>query len=117
MAGVIPLCGTELTLSTSYHPHTDGQTEIVNEWVEGYLRNYVSGQLRAWVKWIHLCEYCYNSTYHMTIQMTPFRALYGYDAPSFLDLLLSDSRVSSASDVLQENQDIMRALRENIQKA
>ena len=49
--------------------------------------------------------------------MTPYRALYGYDAPSFLDLLLSESRVPSASDLLQENQDIMRALRENIQEA
>jgi hypothetical protein len=38
------LSGMELTPSTSYHPQTDGQTEIVNKWVEGYLRNYVSGQ-------------------------------------------------------------------------
>jgi hypothetical protein len=37
------LVGMALTPSTSYHPHTDGQTEIVNKWVEGCLRNYVSG--------------------------------------------------------------------------
>lgn len=82
------LCGTELTSSTSYHPQTDGQTEIVNKWVEGYLRNYIAGQQKAWVKWIYLCEYCYNSTYHMSIQMSPFMALYGYEVPSFMDLLL-----------------------------
>lgn len=111
------LCGTELTPSTSYHPQTERQTEIVNKWVEGYLRNYISRQQKAWVKWLHFCEYCYNSTQHMTIQMTPFRALYGYDAPSFLDLLLSDCRVPSVGELLQENQDIMSALRENIQKA
>lgn len=110
------LCRTELTSSTSYHPQTDGQTKIVNKWVEGYLRNYSSGWQKAWVKWLYLCEYCYNTTHHMSIHMTPYRALYGYDAPSFLDLLLSDSRVPSANDLLQENQDIMRALRENIQK-
>ena len=84
------LCGIELTPNTSYRSQTDGQTEIVNKWVEGYLRNYVAGQ-RAWVQWIYLCEYCYNTTYHMTIQMTPFMALYGYEAPIFLDFLLGDS--------------------------
>jgi hypothetical protein len=36
------LVGTTLTPSTSYHPHTDGQTEIVKKWVEGYLRNYIA---------------------------------------------------------------------------
>jgi hypothetical protein len=50
------LVGTTLTPSTSYHPQTDGQTEIVNKWVEGYLRNYVAGQQKAWVKWLHLGE-------------------------------------------------------------
>lgn len=111
------LCRTELTPSTSYHPQTNGQTEIVNKWVEGYLRNYIARQQKAWVKWIYLCEYCYNSTYHMSIQMSPFMALYGYKAPNFMDLLLSDSRVPSARDLLQENQDIVKALRENITKA
>jgi transposase InsO family protein len=38
------LVGIELTLSISYHPQTNGQTEIVNKWVEVYLRNYVLGQ-------------------------------------------------------------------------
>jgi hypothetical protein len=32
------LIGTELATSTNYHPKTDGQIEIVNKWVEGYLR-------------------------------------------------------------------------------
>ena len=82
------MCGTKLTPSTSYHPQTDGQIEIVNKWVEGYLRNYVTTQQRAWVKWLHMGEYCYNTTYHMYINMTPFMALYGYEAPSFMDMVL-----------------------------
>jgi hypothetical protein len=65
----------ELTPSTSYHPQTDGQTDIVNKWVKEYLRNYVGGQQRTWVKWLHLGENCYNTTFHMSIGMTPFRAL------------------------------------------
>ncbi|KAH9295309.1 hypothetical protein KI387_038897, partial [Taxus chinensis] len=109
------LSGTELTPSTSYHPQTDDQTEIVNKWVEGYLRNYVSGQQRAWVKWLHLGEYCYNTTYHMSITMSPFMALYGYEAPNFMDLLFGDNKVPKAKDLLQESQDIMKSLKENLQ--
>jgi hypothetical protein len=69
---LLRLVGTELTPSTSYYPQTDGQTEIVNKWVEGYLRNYVSGRQRAWVRRLHLGEQCYNTTFHMSIDMTPF---------------------------------------------
>ena len=88
------MAGTELATSTSYHPQTDGQTEIVNKWVEGYLRNYVGEQQRTWVRWLHMGEYCYNTTYHMAIRMSLFRALYGYDAPSFIETVFGDSRVT-----------------------
>lgn len=69
------------------------------------------------MKWLQLSEYCFSTMYHMSIQMTPFMALYGYDAPSFLDLLFSNSRVPGARDLLQENWVIMRSLKENMYKA
>jgi hypothetical protein len=97
------LTGTELATSTSYHPQTDGKTEIVNKWVEGYLRNYVGGQQHTWVIWLHMGEYCYNTTYHMSIKMSPFRALYGYDAPSFIETVFGDSRVLGAKDWVEES--------------
>jgi hypothetical protein len=86
------LVGTALTPSTSYHPQMDGQTEIVNKWVEGYLRNYVAGQQKAWARWLHLGEYCYNTTQHTSIGMSPFRALYSYDPLSFVEISFGDSR-------------------------
>ena len=70
------MVGIDLTPSTSYHPQTDGQKEIVNKSLEGYLRNYVVGQQRKWIKWLHLGEFFYNTTFHIFIGMTPFRALY-----------------------------------------
>jgi hypothetical protein len=101
--------------STSYHPQTDGKTEIVNKWLEGYLRNYVSGQQKAWIKWLHLGEHCYNTTYHMSIGMTPFKALYGYDATTFVDRAFGDNRAPKAKDWIQESQDILRTLKDNLQ--
>jgi hypothetical protein len=48
-------------------------------------------------------EYCYNTTYHMSIRMSPFRELYGYDAPSFIDAAFGDNRVSEAKDWVEES--------------
>ena len=52
----------------------------------------------------------------MSIQMNPFKALYGFNAPSFVDFLMSDVRVPRARDFLQERKDIVDVLRDNIAK-
>ena len=54
--------------------------------------------------------------------MTPFKALYGYNALSFVDLIIcdfimSDFRAPHAGDFLQESKDIVDVLRDNISKA
>jgi hypothetical protein len=109
--------GAKLTPSTSYHPQTNGQTKIVNKWVESYLRNYVSGQQRAWLRWLHLGEHCYNTTFHMSIGMAPFRTLYGYDAPTLMDIVFGDSRDPKAKDWIVESQEILKVLKENLHMA
>lgn len=92
----------ELTPITSYHPHINRQTKVVNKWVESYPCNYVLGWQKAWVKWLHLGEFFCNSTFHMSIKMPSFMALYGYEAPNFVDLLFGDCRLPRAKD-LQES--------------
>lgn len=66
---------------------------------------------------MYLGEHCYNTTYHISIGMTPFKALYGYDAPYFIDRIFGDSKAPLAKDWIQESQEILRALKENIQVA
>ena len=114
---IFQLVGTNLTPSTSYQPQTDGQTEKVNKWLEVYLSNYVAGQQKAWLCWLHLGEYCYNTTHHISIGMTPFQALYGYEALSFSDVMFGASKAPRAKEWIQENQDILRALKDNISTA
>jgi hypothetical protein len=82
----------QLITSTNCHPQTDGQNEIINKWVEGYLINYVAGQQRVWVKWLHLGEYYYNTTHHLSIDMYPFKDLYGCDSLNFMEISFGDSR-------------------------
>ena len=54
---IFRLEGAQLTPSTIYHPQIDGKIERVNQWLEGYLRNYVGEQQKAWEKWLHLVSF------------------------------------------------------------
>lgn len=53
----------------------------------------------------------------MSIGMSPFKALYGYDATSFVDLILTRSRAPSAKDFIQQSNNILEALKENLREA
>ena len=51
----------------------------------------------------------------MFIGMALFKALYGYEPLSFINIVLGDSHVARARDWLQERQDILRYWKENLQ--
>jgi hypothetical protein len=63
----------------------------------------------------HMGEYCYNTTHHMSIRMSPFIGLYGYDAPTFVETIFGDSRFPGAKDWVEESQRILWAVKENLQ--
>ena len=66
--------GTQLNLSTTYHPETDGQTERVNQVLEDMLKMYVMDQQTRWEKYLPLVEFAYNNSCHNSIGMPPFEA-------------------------------------------
>jgi len=64
--------GVDLRLSSSYHPQTDGQTEVLSRCLENYLRCMFVQNPKDWVNWLPLAEWWYNTTYQSAIQKTPF---------------------------------------------
>lgn len=66
------------TLSTAYHPETDGQTERMNASLEQYLRLYVTYLQDDWADWLPLAEFAANDTVSETTTVTPFFANYGF---------------------------------------
>jgi hypothetical protein len=65
--------GVRLTLSTAFHPQTNGLTERTNEVVTAALRHYVTADLNNWDEYLPLVEFALNSSYHEAIKTTPFR--------------------------------------------
>ena len=69
--------GTKLNLSPTFHPATDGQTERTIQTLEDMLRACVMDFQGSWVDRLHLIEFSYNNSYHASIKMAPYEALYG----------------------------------------
>nr|GEX65195.1 putative reverse transcriptase domain, ribonuclease H-like domain, aspartic peptidase domain protein [Tanacetum cinerariifolium] len=69
--------GTQLDMSTSYHPETDGKSERTIHTLEDMLRAYVINFGKGWEKHLPLVEFSYNNSYHASIKAAPFEALYG----------------------------------------
>ena len=93
---------TQLAHSSSYHPQSDGQTEIVNKCLEGYLRYFASEKQTQWVKWLPFVEWWYNTSFHMASKMSPFMELYGYHPPSIISPLKGNSKFQVVQDHLQK---------------
>ncbi|GJZ30059.1 putative reverse transcriptase domain-containing protein [Tanacetum coccineum] len=69
--------GTDISMSTTYHPETDGQSEMTIQTLEDMLRACVIDFGKGWVKHLLLAEFSYNNNYHASIKAAPYEAMYG----------------------------------------
>nr|GEV54648.1 putative reverse transcriptase domain-containing protein [Tanacetum cinerariifolium] len=69
--------GTQLDMSTTYHPETDGQSERTIQTLKEILRACVIDFRKGWDRQLPLIEFSYNNSYHTSIKAAPFEALYG----------------------------------------
>jgi len=69
--------GTQLRMSLAYHSQTDGQSERTIQSLEDLLRACVLDHLGTWSDVLPLVEFTYNNSYHSSIGMAPYEALYG----------------------------------------
>ncbi|GJT76381.1 putative reverse transcriptase domain-containing protein [Tanacetum coccineum] len=69
--------GTQLDMSTAYHPEIDGQNERTIQTLKDMLRACVIDFEKGWDKHLPLIEFSYNISYHTSIKVAPFEALYG----------------------------------------
>ncbi|GKC10217.1 ty3-gypsy retrotransposon protein [Tanacetum coccineum] len=100
-----------LLKSTYYHPQTDGQTEVVNICLEGYLRCMIGEHPKEWARWLSLAELWYNSNFYISIQTTPFESVYGIPPPIHVPYLGDLSKVKAMDKTLKEREEFIQTLK------
>ncbi len=75
--------GVTVSLSSGYHPQTNGQTERKIQELGRYLRSYCHDDQHSWSRFLPWAEYAQNSLRQDTNRLTPFQCVLGYQPPLF----------------------------------
>ncbi|XP_010530494.1 PREDICTED: uncharacterized protein LOC104807077 [Tarenaya hassleriana] len=78
--------GTKLVFSTTCHPQTDGQTEVVNRTLAALLRATIGNNLKNWLECLPHVEFAYNRATHSASKHSPFEVVYGFNPLTPLDM-------------------------------
>ncbi|XP_072065932.1 uncharacterized protein [Arachis hypogaea] len=106
--------GTKLCLSTAYHPQTDGQSERTIQTLEDMLKACVLDQPGNWNCYMQLVEFAYNNSFHVSIGMAPYEALYGRKCQSPLCWYEHDEASVLGPDLIAETTENIKKIRARI---
>lgn len=111
------LQGTQFNFSSSYHPQTDGQTEVVNRTLEMYLRCFTGHRPKEWARWIPWAEYCYNTSIHSATKKSPYEVLYGREPPNLLSYVPGTTKLEAVEKELQDRDQVLEELKDQLKEA
>src|SRR4051812_5899488 len=115
--GLHKALGTEVRLSTAYHPQTDGQSERVIQILEDMLRCCVLDSDSDWEFHISFVKFVYNNSSQASIGMAPFEALYGRPCRSPLCWVGAGESYLVGPDIIQDTSDSVADIRRRFKEA
>jgi hypothetical protein len=110
---IMEAMGTSRTLSTAFHPESDGQMERINAILEQYLWAYCNYQHNHWKQLLPMAEFCYNNSQSETTKVSPIFANFGYH-PRFTPPL---SKVNEGLPEVSEYVGTLNKLHETLRAA
>ncbi|WVZ14709.1 hypothetical protein V8G54_012275 [Vigna mungo] len=93
--------GTTLVMGSAYHPQFDGQTESLNKTLE----------IMPWA------QYWYNTSFHHSLGMTPFQAVFGRLPPTLTRYEINQKDPISVREALTARDNILSQLKANLVKS
>ena len=92
--------GVKSTMSTAFHPQTDGETERVNQELEQYLHIFCNFQVDNWAELLPFMEFAHNARSHSATRLSPFKIWYGYQ-PEFIPPVNFATTIPAVEERLQ----------------
>nr|GEZ87992.1 putative reverse transcriptase domain-containing protein [Tanacetum cinerariifolium] len=109
--------GTNLDMSTAYHPETDGQSKRTIQTLEDMLRACVIDFGKGWVKHLSLVEFSYNNSYYASIKVAPYEVLYGRKCRSPVCWAEVGEAQLTGPEMIQETTEKIILIKQRIQPA
>jgi hypothetical protein len=91
----------DVKLSIAFYSKTDDQSEIVNQKMKRYLRNYCNYQQNDWFEWLFMIEFAFNAATSTFIELFVFMTNYEYESRMSFDS-------SNSSNVARERLSIKK---------
>ena len=110
------LLDTKLSMSTSFHPQSNGQTEIINRYLEQALRHYTDVTQSDWDIYLTHIEIAHNDSIHMTTKYSQYYLNYGFN-PVFPKDLLNAANVETVKQTFFKLDEIRKLANDNITSA
>ena len=106
--------GTQLTMSTTFHPQTNGQSERTIHILEDMLRACVLDLKGNWDEHLPLVEFAYNNNYQTSIQMAPYEALYVRPCQSPICWTEMGERSITSPDMIRDTSEKVNLIRKHL---
>ena len=89
-------------MSIAFHQQTNGQSKRTIQVLEDMLRAFVLNLKGSWEEHLPFVEFAYNNSYQASIQLAPYKALYGRPCRSPICWKKVGERSITGSDMIRD---------------